>query len=198
MPGRIVAVNNSWEIRRDADVLCFCDKAWFAKRQPKSVDLADYPNNGAAIKEHFLGRVVSLSDIEDKRVFNLRNAGHNIPLSTQQNALAHGSNSGYQAINLAFLFGAKRIVLLGFDMKTDGAQTHWHAGHRHPGNETVEQYQARMQHAFEKRFMPRFDLMAAPLAAAGVKVLNASLGSALKTWPIVPLSDVLAAKGDYF
>ena len=30
--------------------------------------------------------------------------------------LATGGNSGYQAVNLAFLLGAKKIYLLGFDM----------------------------------------------------------------------------------
>ena len=33
-----------------------------------------------------------------------------------ENCLHYGSNSGYQAVNLAYILGAKTILLLGFDM----------------------------------------------------------------------------------
>ena len=33
-----------------------------------------------------------------------------------ENCLHYGGNSGYQAVNLAYLLGAKTILLLGFDM----------------------------------------------------------------------------------
>lgn len=40
-----------------------------------------------------------------------------------------GGNSGYQAIHLAATFGAKRIILLGFDMQRTGGKEHWHGKH---------------------------------------------------------------------
>ena len=44
--------------------------------------------------------------------------------------LRHGNNSGYAAINLALHFGAKRIVLVGYDMKQgDDGELHWHQDH---------------------------------------------------------------------
>jgi hypothetical protein len=46
----------------------------------------------------------------------------------------YGGNSGFQAINLAVLMGARRIVLTGYDMKpgADGRK-HWHDAGAHVG-----------------------------------------------------------------
>ena len=40
-----------------------------------------------------------------------------------------GKNSGYQAIGLAYHYGATKIVLVGYDMKNPGQ--HWHGDHPH-------------------------------------------------------------------
>ena len=40
-----------------------------------------------------------------------------------------GGNSGYQAINLAYLMGAKEINLIGFDMQRTNNMSHWHGDH---------------------------------------------------------------------
>ncbi len=42
------------------------------------------------------------------------------------NALGWNGNTGSSAINLALLFGAKRIFLLGYDMKRTTQQSNWH------------------------------------------------------------------------
>ena len=44
--------------------------------------------------------------------------------------IVQGSNSGYQCINLAWLWGAKTVLLLGYDMQHTGGKTHWHGNHR--------------------------------------------------------------------
>lgn len=40
-----------------------------------------------------------------------------------------GLNSGYAAINLAVIMGARDIHLLGFDMRPSVDRTHWHSGY---------------------------------------------------------------------
>lgn len=49
-------------------------------------------------------------------------------LSKEQGVIHQGTNSGYQAINLAYLLGATCILLLGYDAKGKGV--HWFG--RHP------------------------------------------------------------------
>ena len=41
-------------------------------------------------------------------------------------------NSGAQAINLAYLFGARKIVLLGFTMREIDGKKHFHGDHEKP------------------------------------------------------------------
>ena len=50
-------------------------------------------------------------------------------LSREQGTIFRGGNSGYQAVNLAYLLGATRIILLGFDMCLNGTQRHWFGEH---------------------------------------------------------------------
>jgi hypothetical protein len=106
-------------------------------------------------------------------------------LSGGQNGVAQkpthlcGINSGQMAMNLAYHFGAKRILLCGFDCK--GGR--WWGNHPRPLSN---------QHHYS------LWLKAATTAAAaykkhGVLVLNCTPGSALKIYPFADLKGVLAA-----
>lgn len=50
-------------------------------------------------------------------------------LSTDPNVIHQGSNSGFQAINLAYNLGAERIILLGYDMMFTKGESHWFGDH---------------------------------------------------------------------
>ena len=82
----------------------------------------------------------------------------------------------YQAINFAFHFGAKRIVLLGYDMKfgADG-QAHWGLEER----------------SAEKGFRSAFVGLASALRKANVEVINATPSSGLDVFPEAALETVL-------
>lgn len=54
-----------------------------------------------------------------------------------------GQNSGYQALNLAVLWGAAKVILLGYDMRLHGKQTHFHGDHQgltNPDSGLLEQF----------------------------------------------------------
>jgi hypothetical protein len=183
---RVIAINNSYLSAPWADVLYFCDAKWWSSHRLAWIDPKGVEQPGAL--EFFTGRHrISLGTSEDgtKRLYSTGPRG----LELKPNGLKHGSNSGYQAINLAVLFGAARIVLLGYDMRISVTpegekRSHWHAGHP----KTTPDMQ---QTALQKIFLPRFNALVEPLKAAGVEVLNATPGSALKCWPMVALDEVL-------
>lgn len=84
-----------------------------------------------------------------------------------------GGHSGFQAINLAVQFGAKRIVLVGFDMTLSGG-AHWHKDYRgiaKPDAKRVKSWREEM------------DACASQFKQLGVEVLNASPVSALTAYP---------------
>lgn len=87
-------------------------------------------------------------------------------------------NSGMQAINLAFLFGCRRILLLGFDMKVgaDGAK-HWHSDHPAP----------LLQAQLFGEWLHKGKKFAEELKANGCEVINCTPGSA---WTDFPMSTI--------
>ena len=105
--------------------------------------------------------------VRDPAVFMLHNYGHE-GLSEAPNGLQTGSNGGYQAVNIATLAGAARVLLVGYDMRFTGGRSHWHAGH--PVKVAEDRY---LQYARSyKTMLPQ-------LARLGVEVVNCTPGSAV-------------------
>jgi hypothetical protein len=94
-----------------------------------------------------------------------------------------GGNSGFQAINLAYLWGVRRIVLLGFDMQcgADG-QSHWFGDHpRNQGFDNPKKFNAWIRH---------LDTLARDLGDQAVVVLNASRQTALSCFARLPIDQI--------
>jgi hypothetical protein len=92
-----------------------------------------------------------------------------------------GACSGGMALNLAALLGASRCVLVAFDMRTVNGLSHGHDRHKRPSNTA----------RYAKVFVPAIERMAPHLARAGIEVVNATPGSALKAFPIASLESLL-------
>ncbi len=105
--------------------------------------------------------------VADPAVFMLHHTSEP-GLSEKPNTLHTGSNSGYQAINLAFLAGARRILLLGCDMRFANGKSHAHNGHPHKHPESAYTGYAR-----------NFASMLPQLKKSGVEVVNCSMASAI-------------------
>ena len=92
-------------------------------------------------------------------------------------------NSGVQAINLAYLGGFEKIILLGFDMKLGPkGERHFHPDHPHP----------MVQNQVFSEWLHKLERVAKDLRIAKVEVLNATPGSAMKCFPMVDWKEVLA------
>lgn len=88
-------------------------------------------------------------------------------IQAEPGTIGGGGNSGFQALNLAIQFGARRILLLGYDMHGG----HWHGDHPAGMAQPKDDTMARWRRAFQAN---------APLIAAmGVEVINCTPGSAL-------------------
>jgi hypothetical protein len=91
-----------------------------------------------------------------------------------------GGNSVYQAMHIAIQAGAKRIGLVGVDMKAgpDG-RMHWFG--EHPD---------MIRPDFAADLAPHFASLKPTLAEREIEVMNASPGSALTDFSIVPLGRI--------
>lgn len=146
-----------------ADVHYACDYTWwkhYGNESIKATKSEHWSCSNKAAKEFDLRFVRG-----DTRARGLLNAS---------DAIATGQNSGYQAIGLAYLWGASRILLLGYDFGFNGAKRHWHADHPNSmGNcgGNFGTWAKSMGH------------LAADLKAIGVEVVNCSRSTTLRCFP---------------
>lgn len=125
------------------------------------------------------GRHQMQRGVQPDGVIVLGNTGDD-GLETDPNAVRTYKNSGGAAINVAVHLGARRIVLLGYDMQPDA-----HGRHHFHGP------------AKERHYSPYADFRGylrtavAPLARLGVEVVNCSRSTALVCFPRKPLEEVL-------
>jgi len=132
----------------------------------------------------FAGEKVTIDNtgmmIGDPNVAMLHNHGFD-GLSEQPNGLHTGANGGYQVVNLAALAGAKRIPLLGYDMRYHGGKSHSHNGHeiKHPEDSYAN-------------YAKHFATMLPQLKKLGVQVINCTTGSAIRCFAMGKIEEVLA------
>jgi hypothetical protein len=151
-------VNTSFRLALWADCLYGCDATWWNRYFPE-------------LSTCFHGEMWTVSTAARDRyglswIYGQDRNG----LSREATSIHTGKNSGYQAISLAYLFGAKRILLLGFDFQRTGGKSHWHGDHpRGLGN--------------GGRFpiwATAMATLARDLEGAGVEVVNCSRQTALR------------------
>jgi hypothetical protein len=169
---KVIAVNDAYLLAPWADVLYFCDDRWWAWHK----DRPEY-KAFAGIKVTLENPRVCQLEPSVKPVKNLGSDG----LSPVRFAVMTGRNSGYQAINLAVHFGARRILLVGFDMRNIDGKSHWFGDHPRP----------TPKDAYANVMLPAFPTLVEPLATLGVTVINCTPGSALDVFPKMPLEDAL-------
>jgi hypothetical protein len=183
-----IVVNDAYLLAPWADVHYAADSHWH-KWHTDGIARAGYTaEQVAALWANFAGQKCSIQNsggnITDHAVHMLRNKdfpNHGVGLSLDPQALVTGRNSGFQALNLAVLAGAKRILLLGFDgqVAKDGKQ-HWFGDHPRPTPPAVYPLYRQAMSAAEHA-----------LQAQGVEVINCSPGSAIDSFPKMALEAVL-------
>lgn len=165
-----IAINDNYRIAPWADVLYACDGLWwdhhFKKLAPFKGELWTQDKPAA-----------------DRYGLHWIQGKHGEGLSADPNVIHWGANSGYQAINLAYNWGAKRIVLLGFDCRRDKGRTHWFGDHPKPLTSDSPY----------GLWLTNFRKLAADLKAKGVEVFNCSPNSAIDAFQKVPLGSVFPA-----
>jgi hypothetical protein len=187
---RVIAVNDAYLLAPWADVQYAADAhwhRWHTEGIAKPV-LGLTAQDVRARWAGFAGQKCSIQNsgepIADDAVHMLRNRDfprHGVGLSLDPRALVTGRNSGFQALNLAVLTGAKRVILLGFDGKpNEQGKEHFHGGHPKPTPAAAyplyRQAMSSAENAIEE---------------AGVTVLNCSPGSEINSFPKVALEGAL-------
>lgn len=150
-------------------MLYACDEDWWKKYLPE-------------VSGSFKGELWT-QDARAAKLYGLHHiASSDQPGLSKEDVIYTGNNGGYQMINLSYLFGSARIVLLGFDMKysSDGKK-HWHGDH--PGELNRD--------CPVRTWVKKMQVLAEHLKAEGIEVINATRETALECFPRLKLEDAL-------
>ena len=177
----VIAVNSAaFVLPKIVKVLFFGDARWYWLNKPAvqaldalKVTLSKYwvDETGSRREEPCSG---------EPGICTMRQKGQS-GLTLACDALAWNMSSGGAAVNLASHLGAKRIILLGYDMKlgADGARNAF------PNlNKTSVKFDTMNVH---KSWRSLYDTA----IESGIQIINATPGSALHAIPQVNLDDVL-------
>jgi hypothetical protein len=165
----VVAINDAHRLASWADVLYSSDQHWWAYYKGVS---------------GFAGRkygIAPLSPLPAWNVTVLANTG-DAGIERDPRGLRNNRNSGGAGINLAVHLGARRILLLGYDMGHTHGKAHFFG--EHPSR-------LRAESPFES-FLAHFRMMVPHLRTLGVEVINCSRETALDCFPRQPLEAALA------
>lgn len=162
----VIAINDALLQLPWATAMFSADKVWVSKRHEqikaftgeKYIAVTEVPSNHIA-GVHYLDKI--------------RATG----LSLSPDAVHVSGSSGYGALNLAFILGAKKITLLGFDYKE--SSQHWYNPNH--WNKTKNNISFPLWTA-------AFDSTVEVLQQHSVIVLNASVDSAVTAFPKIDLS----------
>lgn len=153
-------------------MLYACDETWWIYHFPRLATL-------------FLGELWTISEGARER-FDLRwiyGSDQGSGLAPDKSMIHTGKNSGTQAIGLAHVFGASRIILLGFDMHATGGRSHWHGDHpRGLANGSQGRYAA---------WIRGLELLAEDAKRTNLSIINASRQTALRCFARQTLEDAL-------
>ena len=169
----VIAVNMSFQLGDWIDVLFFGDDG-FWKTQKEGI-------------LNFKGLRVSFESekIRDSRVkLVARNPRQKQGITFEPaGLLSWNFNSGAAAINLAVQFGAKRIILLGFDMQLDANNNqHWHKVYTSPLDGLKDTI---------AKWLQGFPLIAEQAQSRGIEIINCSSNSKIDCFQKANIWEVL-------
>lgn len=167
----VIAVSDAWRLMPWADALYSCDARWWEQHKPAFT--------GDKWSSHHLPDNNKLAAAE-RHGLNLVRGRAGQGFSVDPECVHYGANSGFQAVNLALLFGARRLVLVGFDMRLVAGRSHFFGEHP-AGLRRTSNHQ---------NFIRAFEIAAASMPG-GIDIRNATPGSALTCFPSIDLDQAL-------
>jgi len=180
----VIGINVSYLIGDWIDMVFFGDPGFFRGNMEQ---LAKWP--GLKVSCHAV-----VQNVPWVR-YLLLDGKHPRGISSDPGRVSWNANSGSAAISIAANAGAKRIILLGFDMCLNGdGKKHWHNLYKNaiitvPEQKRRARGEVPMQ-PFEKH-LKGFSHIARDAKERGIEILNASPNSAIREFPKFTVKELL-------
>lgn len=177
---RVLAVSDSYKLLPDADIVYSTACDWW-----------DW--HYIAVKKACRGRLVTpnaAAALKYKGLEYVEGVKVHQGLSSKRGTIHLGKNSGFAALNLAVLEGAKKVLLVGYDMrkhdepKDKGKETygllHWFGDHP-----------VKKGTPYFKGWIEKYRETVGQLKEWGIEVVNCTPESALRCYPSGSLEECL-------
>ena len=174
---QVIAVNDSWRLCRGTDGKYFSDHIYGTDMKWWKYAIGD-------IVRDFDGKLWTQRKqwTEEPEGLGITcfESEQKPDICTEPGKIHTGSNSGYAAINLAFHLGGVgvQIILLGYDMQTQGSRRHWF-------NDRPEVLNVESSYP---DFIRKFNTIDAK--KHGIEILNASRRTLLNCFPLIELENL--------
>lgn len=172
---RVLAVNQAFRLGHWVDACFFGDRQWYRWNAQR---LAHW----GGLLMTCVTQVIQTGPAS-KRVKYL-GRGRTYGLDERPDMVTWNKNSGAAAINLAYHFGAARIVLVGFDGEAEGT----HKKKRHHFHDDYPDMGPKFNPY--GRWSKTFNRIQLSAERLGVEIINSNPDSAIMAFPKVPLEDL--------
>ncbi len=178
----VIGINMAYRIGNWIDMVVFGDRTFFLEQIE---GLSQFPGL----------RVCLSSSVKFPSwvKYIKRDTSKTMGISTNPHMAGWSGNTGAAAISIAYHTGAKRVILLGFDMKMgDNQYQHWHdLYNRGPLRSTDIR---RMKRLPFNHHLKGFDNIARDAEKLGLTILNACPDSAITHFPKCTVDDILKGR----
>jgi hypothetical protein len=181
----LIVVNDNYKLfKEEADILYAADLEWW---QLNYSDIKKTNFSGRLMmpyRERHKTFLNTHSDIDTISCINLLGLSDRTK-ETEKDRIHCNGNSGAQAINLAFIQGAKTILLFGFDMRVENEtnKEHWFGSHPKELRSPVSQFE---------KWIEKFPKIVQDAKKSGTEIVNLSCkDSGLKdVVPYISIDDI--------
>lgn len=175
IPFLTVGCNDAYQLGPSVCTICmFSDLNWYQQHLKRGIK--EFPNP-------VITNQSSLHESEIENVLTMERSSN----GPSRTALGWGGNTGYSAINLALILGARRVFLLGFDMKRVKRKTNWH-------DQNVGVPNDASYHRFIQGFEQSVELFAKVFPER--EIINITPDSELNVFPKADLDDYIPVCAD--
>lgn len=175
----VIGINVAYTIGNWIDMVFFGDNSFFLQNQKGLLEFQGLKVSSNPACEKYNWVKYLAKDVK-------KQSG----ISDHPGLICWNCNSGSAAISIAANAGAKRIILLGFDMKTNGNNhQHWHDWYHKIGNQS-DKAKRKLEATFD-RHLRGFDQIAKDAKKRGIEIINANPDSAIIQFRKVPVKELL-------
>lgn len=176
----VIGVNLAFLIGPWIDITFFGDSKFFKRFRN---DLAAH----RSIKISCNAKAISAAFHKDGIKYLSKDGNHRYGLTKNLKKVSWNENSGCAAISLAANLGAKRIILLGFDMKLNGDnKQHWHSYYGTANRKNINPKGLPFH-----RHMRSIGNIAKDAHRRGIEIINANPDSAIDAFKKMNVKDLL-------